>query len=225
MPREMMEVIEEENEINLTPMLDVVFIMLIFFIVTASFIKESGIDVNKPEAMTERTVDDAGILVAIDENSDIWITLETEEQLIVDPPTPPRPDPPQIPPTIEPHQPFDDVGIGFRPFDAPAPRPAGGPTFKRLNFGDGPLVSIIKVRPQYPTRAAAKGLEGTVLVQYDVTTMGTVENVVVIETSNSIFNKAAIAAAYRFKYKPGMVDGVAYETRGLRNLFRFEMEK
>jgi len=36
---------EEENEINLTPMLDVVFIMLIFFIVTASFIKESGIDV------------------------------------------------------------------------------------------------------------------------------------------------------------------------------------
>ena len=38
---------EEENEINLTPMLDVVFIMLIFFIVTASFIKEAGIDVNK----------------------------------------------------------------------------------------------------------------------------------------------------------------------------------
>ena len=37
---------EEENEINLTPMLDVVFIMLIFFIVTASFIKEAGIDVN-----------------------------------------------------------------------------------------------------------------------------------------------------------------------------------
>jgi len=41
---------EEENEINLTPMLDVVFIMLIFFIVTASFIKEAGIDVNRPDA-------------------------------------------------------------------------------------------------------------------------------------------------------------------------------
>ncbi len=43
---------EEENEVNLTPMLDVVFIMLIFFIVTASFVKESGIDVNRPNAAT-----------------------------------------------------------------------------------------------------------------------------------------------------------------------------
>mgnify|MGYP001801005283 CR=1 FL=1 len=41
---------EEDNEITLTPMLDVVFIMLIFFIVTASFIKESGLDVNRPDA-------------------------------------------------------------------------------------------------------------------------------------------------------------------------------
>lgn len=64
---------ERENEINLTPMLDVVFIMLIFFIVTASFIKESGIDVNKPEAPTTLAVEDANILVAIDENSEIWI--------------------------------------------------------------------------------------------------------------------------------------------------------
>ena len=155
----------------------------------------------------------------------IFIALDTEEQLIVDPPTPPRPDLPEIPPTTYPNQPIDDIGIGFRPFDAPAPRPAAGPMSKRLNFGDGPLVSIIKVRPQYPTHAAAKGLEGTVLVQYDVTTLGTVENVVVVESSNSTFNKAAIAAAYRFKYKPRMVDGVPYESKGLRNLFRFEMEK
>ncbi len=75
MTRELPELIEDdrENEINLTPMLDVVFIMLIFFIVTASFIKETGIDVNKPESLTESSVDDVGILVAIDENSDIWI--------------------------------------------------------------------------------------------------------------------------------------------------------
>ena len=45
---------EEEQEINITPMLDVVFIMLIFFIVTASFVKEAGIDVNKPEAADHR---------------------------------------------------------------------------------------------------------------------------------------------------------------------------
>ena len=155
----------------------------------------------------------------------IWIALETEERLIVDPPDWERPQPPLVPPTTDPRQPIDDVGIGFKPAGPPPPTPAGGPTFKRINFGDGPLVNMIKVRPQYPTRAAAKGLEGTVLVQFDVTTMGTVENVVVIESSNSIFNKAAVAAAHRFKFKPRMVDGVAYETRGLRNLFRFEMEK
>ncbi len=61
------------DEINLTPMLDVVFIMLIFFIVTASFIKESGIDVNKPPAATDGPIDNVSILVAISENNDIWI--------------------------------------------------------------------------------------------------------------------------------------------------------
>ncbi len=64
---------EEENEINLTPMLDVVFIMLIFFIVTASFIKEAGIDVNRPDAPTSEKVEDANILVAISANDEIWI--------------------------------------------------------------------------------------------------------------------------------------------------------
>jgi biopolymer transport protein ExbD len=75
MPREITLAVDEEkeNEINLTPMLDVVFIMLIFFIVTASFVKESGIDVNKPEATKPESVEDANILIAIDENSDIWI--------------------------------------------------------------------------------------------------------------------------------------------------------
>ena len=65
---------EEENEINLTPMLDVVFIMLIFFIVTASFIKEAGIDVNRPDApMTETKPEDANILVVITADDQIFI--------------------------------------------------------------------------------------------------------------------------------------------------------
>ena len=65
---------EDENEINLTPMLDVVFIMLIFFIVTASFIKESGIDVNRPDApVTESKPEDANILVMISANDEIFI--------------------------------------------------------------------------------------------------------------------------------------------------------
>jgi len=64
---------DADDEINLTPMLDVVFIMLIFFIVTASFIKETGIEVSRPPASSIDPVDDPVILVAIAENNDIWI--------------------------------------------------------------------------------------------------------------------------------------------------------
>jgi biopolymer transport protein ExbD len=64
---------EEESEINITPMLDVVFIMLIFFIVTATFVKEAGIDVNRPDAATAVKKEKANILIAIGPNNDIWI--------------------------------------------------------------------------------------------------------------------------------------------------------
>ena len=72
---------DEGDEINLTPMLDVVFIMLIFFIVTASFIKEAGIDVNRPDApITETKPEDANILVVITANDEIWI-----DRRVIDP--------------------------------------------------------------------------------------------------------------------------------------------
>ncbi|GBL06302.1 biopolymer transporter ExbD [Glaciecola sp. KUL10] len=64
---------EEEATIDMTPMLDVVFIMLIFFIVTASFVKESGIDVNRPDAPTAVKKDRANILIAISDKGEIWI--------------------------------------------------------------------------------------------------------------------------------------------------------
>lgn len=64
---------EENEEINMTPMLDVVFIMLIFFIVTATFVKEAGIDVNRPEAATAVQKERANILVAISDKGEIWI--------------------------------------------------------------------------------------------------------------------------------------------------------
>ena len=63
----------EEAEVNLTPMLDVVFIMLIFFIVTASFVKEAGIDVNRPDAATAEKKERGNILIAITENDQIWM--------------------------------------------------------------------------------------------------------------------------------------------------------
>jgi len=64
---------DDETAIDLTPMLDVVFIMLIFFIVTTSFVKESGIDVNRPSASTAKTKERASIFVGISANGEIWI--------------------------------------------------------------------------------------------------------------------------------------------------------
>ncbi len=70
----------DETEIDITPMLDVVFIMLIFFIVTASFVKESGIEVNRPEASTSQAKPRASILVAINDLGEIWINKRKVEE-------------------------------------------------------------------------------------------------------------------------------------------------
>ena len=64
---------EDDSGIDITPMLDVVFIMLIFFIVTATFVKEAGIDVNSPDASTAVKQEKANILVAISDGDEIWI--------------------------------------------------------------------------------------------------------------------------------------------------------
>jgi biopolymer transport protein ExbD len=63
----------QDTDINLTPMLDIVFIMLIFFVVTTSFVKQSGIEVNRPTAQTAEQRDLGNILIAISPNGEIWI--------------------------------------------------------------------------------------------------------------------------------------------------------
>ena len=63
----------EEAAVDLTPMLDVVFIMLIFFIVTTSFVKEAGIDVNRPKAAKAQSKPSATIFIAIRANGEIWM--------------------------------------------------------------------------------------------------------------------------------------------------------
>ncbi|MDN3696946.1 MULTISPECIES: ExbD/TolR family protein [Vibrio] len=63
----------EEAQIDLTSMLDIVFIMLIFFIVTSSFVRESGVDVNRPQASNVTSQKEAGIFVAITSANDIYI--------------------------------------------------------------------------------------------------------------------------------------------------------
>jgi biopolymer transport protein ExbD len=67
----------DDADINLAPMLDIVFIMLIFFIVTTSFVRESGIDVNRPGAQTAQPRKNANILIALSPNGEIWIDRRT----------------------------------------------------------------------------------------------------------------------------------------------------
>ena len=64
---------EEDAQIDMTPMLDIVFIMLIFFIVTTVFVKQAGIDVNKPEGVTATKFKNANIFIAITESGAVWI--------------------------------------------------------------------------------------------------------------------------------------------------------
>lgn len=75
---------EDVGTIDLTPMLDVVFIMLIFFIVTATFIKEPGVEVDRPDANTAK-VKNAKILVAINGEDQVWIDKnEVDPQFVKD---------------------------------------------------------------------------------------------------------------------------------------------
>jgi len=64
---------EDDTGIDLTPMLDVVFIMLIFFIVTSSFIKEAGVEVQRPQAETASPQDKGNILIAVTADGQVWL--------------------------------------------------------------------------------------------------------------------------------------------------------
>jgi len=64
---------QDDTEIDMTPMLDIVFIMLIFFIVTTSFVKESGVTVNSPSAQTASQQESANIFIAITDQGEVWI--------------------------------------------------------------------------------------------------------------------------------------------------------
>lgn len=69
----------EEQDVNVTPLLDIVFIMLIFFIVTSTFVKEPGVEVQRPEAVTAQERKLASIIIAISDQDEIWINKELVE--------------------------------------------------------------------------------------------------------------------------------------------------
>ena len=106
----------------------------------------------------------------------------------------------------------------------PPPSPPTGNDELPGVLGDGPLVAVVRVQPVYPIRAQERGLEGHVLVEFDVMPDGTVTNITVVESSHSVFERAAVDAVGRFRFKARVVEGVPQASYGLRNRFTFEME-
>lgn len=90
--------------------------------------------------------------------------------------------------------------------------------------GDGEYLPMVKVAPIYPPRAAARGLEGYVIVQYTVTRTGSTKDIVVVESTSSLFDRAAVDSAAKYKYKPRVVDGVAVEVPGVSTKIVFQLE-
>jgi len=131
-------------------------------------------------------------------------------------------DPPPITPRPD-RDHGDEPVISLPPPGPPTPSSHHDGTVFRIN--DGPLVAIVRVRPVYPVVAEARGLEGWVLVEFDVRADGGVANAIVVESSSRVFEKAALNAVYRFRFKPRVVDGVPQLTAGLQNLFRFEFSE
>lgn len=153
------------------------------------------------------------------------IDIEETEAIRDSAPEPPKRHdlmPPELPPT-EDQAGTDRITVSWK-------HTPTGPDTRTFNpddfrFSNGPLVNVFKVQPTYPLPAVRRELEGYATVQFDVTEAGTVSNVVVIESTHRLFEKPAIEAAYRFRYKPQVVDGVPQITRGLLYRFRFEMNR
>ena len=139
---------------------------------------------------------------------------------------PEKPQKPQEPPPDAPPPQMDAVEPGKTTINVARPTVSADISISGtgLSQADGEYLPIVKVAPIYPRRAQSRGLEGYVIVEFTVTKLGTVKDVVVVESSSSLFNSAAMKAAEKFKYKPRVVDGEPVEVYGVQNLIRFELE-
>lgn len=127
---------------------------------------------------------------------------------------------------LPPSRPGEKNGTEVLYLPGPDPTPPSGLGLRKpMELLDGPLVALVRVSPEYPAKARANGLEGQVVVQFDVTELGYAVNVVVLESTNSVFNKAAVTATKRFKFKARVVNGQALPSYGVRNLFTFQMDE
>lgn len=90
----------------------------------------------------------------------------------------------------------------------------------------GQMTPFIRSPPQYPQTALSKGIEGYVDVMFDVTELGTTDNIRIIAYEpSSVFNNAVLKAIKNWKYKPNVVDGVPVRTPDVRDRVRFNMDK
>jgi len=173
---------------------------------------------------TKSVVDDSDSIpinfIHVERNEDI----NTKNRKVSRPPPPPKepPKPKLSQQQITPQkQTLDGIDFGAVDVDMQLDSGLGG-----INTGDGEYLPIIKVAPIYPRSAAQRGIEGFVILEFTVDETGAVVDPVVINAEPpGIFDRAAIDAAKKFKYKPKMVDGKSEAVSGVKNLIRFELEK
>jgi protein TonB len=148
--------------------------------------------------------------------------LNTQDLTPEKPPKPPE-TPPETPPqdmdNIDPDAPTIDVG---RP-EISANTDIGGPG--GMNIAEGDYLPIVRVAPIYPSRALSRGLEGFVDMSFTVTATGTVKDPIVLQSTSSLFERAATRAVLKFKYKPRVVDGIPVEVSGVKTRITFELEE
>ena len=154
-----------------------------------------------------------------------FVRLQDDQELITKDRKPEPPPPPDEPPPDRPKPQFDssDVsqGVDIGAVDVNVDLNIGGIG----GFSsDGEYLPIVKVAPVYPRRAQTRGIEGYVLLSFTVTKTGAVKDPMVIESSPpGIFDRAALGAAVKFKYKPKVVNGEPIDVVGVRNRITFEL--
>ena len=95
-----------------------------------------------------------------------------------------------------------------------------------LSATDGEMLPLVNIQPQYPPRAAQRGIEGWCQVSFTVTETGGVRDVVVVDAEpRGMFDSASIRAAERFRFQPRVVNGEAVEVPNVQYVFRFELEE
>jgi len=153
--------------------------------------------------------------VRLDEEQDLQIKQRKPK------PPPPPDEPPPDAPRPEFNQSTESMGVSVGSVDVKVDlnmQGTGGFS------SDGEYLPIVKVAPVYPRRAQTRGIEGYVLLEFIVTETGAVRDPVVIEAQPpGIFDRSAMQAALKFKYKPKVVDGNPVEVAGVRNLIKFEL--